>query len=132
MAGLGTILKRTFFWSYERGTWQYDLAVFVILIFVLLTPPRWFHDEPTVGVSANTPGQVALVAGSEKSNQQTYRVDARVLAPPEQTPALQNELHNALKRALPELHNGRFSITKIEPVRDEQGTVIAYQVEIHH
>jgi hypothetical protein len=131
MAGIGTVLKRTFFWSYERGTWQYDVAVVIILIFVLLTPPGWFHDEPTVGVPAASP-QVALVAGSEKTDRQTYRVDARALAPPEQTPALQNDLHNALKKALPELRNGRFSITKIEPVRDEQGGVIAYQVEIHH
>jgi hypothetical protein len=131
MAGLGAVLKRTFFWSYERGTWQYDVAVGLILIFVLLTPPGWFHDEPTVG-APSAAGQVALVAGSEKSDRQTYRVDARVLAPPEQTPALQNDLHNALKKALPDLRNGRFSITKIEPVRNEQGTVIAYQVEIHH
>ena len=131
MAGIGTVLKRTFFWSYERGTWQYDVAVVIILIFVLLTPPGWFHDEPTVGVPAAA-HQVALVAGSEKTDRQTYRVDARALAPPEQTPALQNDLHNALKKALPELRNGRFSITKIEPVRDEQGAVIAYQVEIHH
>ena len=130
MAGLGTILKRTFFWSYERGTWQYDIAVAIILIFVFL-PRGWFHDEPSVGLSVTAPGEVALVAGTEKSELQTYRVDARVLAPPEQTPALQNELHTALRKALPDLRNGRFSITKIEPVRDEQGTVIAYQVEIH-
>ncbi len=130
MAGLGTILKRTFFWSYERGTWQYDIAVALILIFVFL-PRGWFHDEPTVGLSPNIPGQISLVAGSEKGDRQTYRVDARVLAPPEQTPALQNELHRALRKALPDLSNGRFSITNIEPVRDEQGTVIAYQVEIH-
>ena len=129
MAGLGTILKRTFFWSYDRGAWQYDIAVAIILIFVFL-PRGWFHDEPTVG-APSAAGQVALVAGSEKSDRQTYRVDARVLAPPEQTPALQNELHNALKKALPDLRNGRFSITNIEAVRDEQGTVIAYQVEIH-
>jgi hypothetical protein len=83
-----------------------------------------------VGLPAAS-GQVALVAGSERDERQTYRVDARVLAPPEQTPALQNDLHNALKKALPDLGNGRFSITKIEPVRDEAGTVIAYQVEIH-
>ena len=76
-------------------------------------------------------GQVALVAGSERDARQTYRVDARVMAPPEQTPALQNDLHNALQKALPDLRNGRFSITKIEPVRDEAGTVIAYQVEVH-
>lgn len=130
MASLGTILRRTFFWSYERGTWQYDIAVVIILIFVFL-PRGWFHDEPSVGLSASAPGEVALVTGTEKSEVQTYRIDARVLAPPEQTPALQNELHSALRKALPDLRNGRFSITKIEPVRDEQGTVIAYQVEIH-
>ena len=130
MASLKTILSRTFFWSYERGTWQYDVAVILILIFVLATPPRWFHDEPQVGLPASA-GQVALVAGTESDARQTYRVDARVLAPPEKTPALQNDLHNALKKALPDLRNGRFSITNIDPVRDEDGTVIAYQVEIH-
>jgi hypothetical protein len=130
MASLKHILARTFFWSYDRGTWQYDVAVIIILIFVLLTPPRWFHDEPQVGMPTSA-GHVDLVAGSEHDQHQTYRVDARVLAPPEQTPALQNDLHNALKKALPDLRNGRFEITRIEPVRDEQGTVIAYQVEIH-
>jgi hypothetical protein len=129
MASLKTILARTFFWSYERGTWQYDLAVIVIVIFVLATPPKWFRDEPQVGMPT-TAGQVALVAGTDHDERQTYRVDARVLAPPEKTPALQNDLHNALKKALPGLRNGRFSITNIEPVRDEAGTVIAYQVEI--
>ena len=33
MASLGQILSRTFLWCYERGTWQYDIAVAVILIF---------------------------------------------------------------------------------------------------
>jgi hypothetical protein len=129
MASVKTILARTFFWSYERGTWQYDLAVIVILIFVLGTPPRWFHDEPQVGLPTS-PSQVELVAGTESDPEQTYRIDARVLAPPEQTPALQSDLHNALKKALPKLRDGRFSILKIDPVRDEDGNVIAYQVEI--
>src|ERR1700681_4842418 len=128
MASLGTILKRTFFCSYERGAWQYDVAVVVILIFVLLTPRSWFHDLPQVGLPG-APGQVKML--SEDGHRQVYRVDARVLAPPEQPPALQNDLHNALKKALPDLSNGRFSIVRIQPVRDDAGTVIAYQVEIH-
>jgi hypothetical protein len=131
MASLGTILKRTFFWSYERGTWQYDVAVVVILIFVLLTPRSWFHDLPQVGLP-DTPGQVKMLSDSDQGHRQIYRVDARVLAPPEKTPALQNDLHNALKKALPDLSNGRFSITNIEPVRDDKGTVVAYEVEIRH
>jgi hypothetical protein len=129
MAALGRILTRTFLWSYERGTWQYDVAVIVILIFVLLTPRAWFRDQPQVGMPA-TSAQVQLF--SDDGRRQVYRVDARVLAPPEQTPALQNDLHNALQKALPDLRNGRFSIARIEPVRDETGTVIAYQVEIRH
>ena len=35
-----------------------------------------------------------------------------------------------IKEALPDLHKGNFSILKIEPERDEQGTAIAYHVEI--
>ena len=129
MAGLGRILSRTFFWSYERGTWQYDIAVGLIVIFVLATPRGWFRDQPQVGVPAAS-DQVQLILFSDDGHRQEYRVDARVLAPPQQTPALQNELHQALQRALPDLRNGRFSIRNIEAVRDEKGNVIAYEVEI--
>ncbi len=129
MAGLKQFLNRTFFWSYERGAWQYDVAVVLILIFVLLTPRRWFQDQPQVGIP-DASERVQLILFSDGGHRQEYRVDARVLAPPERTPALQNDLHQALQRALPDLRNGRFSISNIEAVRDEKGTVIAYQVEI--
>lgn len=128
MASLGKILSKTFFWSYERGTWQYDLAVILIVVFVLATPRRWFHDKPQSGGPA-APGQVELI--SKEGNRLTYRVDARILAPPTRL-ALQTDLHTALQEALPELHNGNFSIAKIEPLRDEQGMVTAYQVEVRH
>jgi hypothetical protein len=128
MASLRQVLSRTFFWSYERGTWQYDLAVVAILVFVLATPRAWFQDQPQVGVPA-APGQVQLV--KDDGRQQIYRVDARLLAPPVQTPALENDLHNALQKSLPSLRYGRFAIAKIEAERDAQGTVIAYQVEVH-
>ena len=127
MASLGQILSRTFFWSYERGTWQFDLAVILILVFVLATPRNWFHDKPESGGPV-APGQILKI--SQEGNHATYRVDVRVLAPPTKL-ALQNDLHTALQEALPELHKGNFSIGKIEPLRDDQGDVIAYQVEIH-
>jgi len=111
MASLGQILSRTLFWSYERGTWQYDLAVILILVFVLLTPRDWFHDKPQSGAPV-TPGQVQLI--SKEGNRLKYRVDARILAPPTKL-ALQNDLHTALQEALPELcppvhPDGRFRL----------------------
>ena len=129
MADLGAILYRTFFWSYERGSWQYDVAVILIVLFVLATPAKWFHDQPQVGTPANS-SQVELLRKSGED--ETYRVDARLLAPPERTPQLQNDLHNALQKANPDLSDGRFAISRIEPVRDENGNVVAYQVQVRH
>jgi hypothetical protein len=129
MAGIGQIFSRTFFWTYERGTWQYDVAVVLILIFVLLTPRAWFHEQPQLGINA-IPGEVKQLSSGADSD--LYRVDARLLAPPVQTPALENGLHNALTTTLPELRNRRFSISRIEAVRDAGGTVIAYDVEVRH
>lgn len=129
MAGIGQILNRTFFWAYERGTWQYDVAVALILVFVLGTPTRWFHDQPQVGMPANSE-QVERLPND--GDMEVYRVDARVLAPPERTPALSNQLHNALQKARLDLRDGGFAISKIEPVRNENGNVTAYQVEIRH
>jgi hypothetical protein len=128
MAGIGQFLYRTFFWSYERGSWQYDVAVILILVFVF-TPKSWFHDQPQVGLPANST-QVELLSKSGET--EIYRVDSRVLAMPTRTPALQNDLHNALQKSGPGLQDGRFAIGKIEPLRDANGNVIAYQVEIKH
>jgi hypothetical protein len=128
MSGIGQFFYRTFFWSYERGSWQYDIAVILILFFVF-SPKSWFHDQPQVGLPVNST-QVELV--SKLGEVEVYRIDSRVLAPPERTPALQNELHNALQKAGAGLQDGRFSIGKIEALRDASGNVIAYQVEIKH
>jgi hypothetical protein len=128
MAGIGQFFYRTFFWSYERGSWQYDIAVILILFFVF-SPKTWFHDQPQVGLPVNST-QVELLSKSGET--EIYKVDSRVLAPPTRTPALQNDLHNALQNAGAGLQDGRFAIGKIEPVRDASGNVIAYQVEIKH
>jgi hypothetical protein len=40
-----TTLKKTLFWSYERGSWQYDIMCVVILAFIILAPNRVFEDR---------------------------------------------------------------------------------------
>src|SRR5262245_43463603 len=35
-------LKKVLFWSYERGSWQYDVMCVLILAFILFTPNRIF------------------------------------------------------------------------------------------
>ena len=127
MAVGGQFLSRLFFWSFERGSWQYDLAVIGILIFVFFMPRRWLRDQPEAPLPQQSQQIEPLPSTGSES---VYRIDARVLTPPEQMPQLQNELHRALQKALPDLQNGRFEILKIEAQRDEHGTVVAYQVTL--
>jgi len=114
MAGLKRILSRTFFWSYERGTWQYDVAVALVLVFVLLTPRGWFRDQPQVGLPAAS-DQVQLVLFSDDGHRQEYRVDARVLAPPEQTPLCRTNCTRLYSALSPICATADSSIAKSKP-----------------
>jgi CDP-diacylglycerol--glycerol-3-phosphate 3-phosphatidyltransferase len=38
------VIWRGLFWTYERGSWQYDIMVLLILGFIWLTPPGWLGD----------------------------------------------------------------------------------------
>ena len=38
------------FWTHERATWQYDVMVVAILVFVWLTPPDWLADPTASGM----------------------------------------------------------------------------------
>jgi hypothetical protein len=46
MSSLGTGIKRSILWDFPRASWQYDVMVAVILIFVFATPRDWFRDQP--------------------------------------------------------------------------------------
>jgi phosphatidylglycerophosphate synthase len=52
------ILWRGAFWTYDRGTWQYDVMVIVALAFIFLTSPAWLRD-PTA-MQAHSPLQYLL------------------------------------------------------------------------
>ena len=47
MRTLWRAIVRVLFWSYERGTRQYDLAVAGIVLFVLFSPVRSLQTMPT-------------------------------------------------------------------------------------
>jgi hypothetical protein len=38
-------LKKVLFWSYDRGTWQYDVMCVLILAFIFFTPGDWFKTR---------------------------------------------------------------------------------------
>ena len=39
-------IKRFILWDFPRGSWQYDVMVGLILIFIFVTPKTIFRDQP--------------------------------------------------------------------------------------
>ncbi len=126
-------IMSTVFWSYERGSWPYDILVVAILVFVLATPRSWFRDEPNEGLVATS--SVHLVSTDEGSRTRTYRLDASVLSRDKRTtrptPELEREAHDILGRTVVDLRDRTFQVVRIEPALADDGSVLYYDVIVH-
>jgi hypothetical protein len=131
MRTIWRILVRTVFWSFERGTWPYDIAVVVIVIFVLFSPRSWFHDQPPLGPGPD-PAMVQLRDADLSRGTRTYRVSAKLLPSSTKVPEseLEHELHEAVRQNVETLQKSRFEIVRIAPVRADNGSIAYYDVSI--
>ncbi len=129
-------IRGTLFWSYDRGSWPYDVMVVAILIFVLLTPRKWFNDQPAAASASASPieAMIQLVAQDDAAHTRTYRLSANVLPPNKRaqkaTPELEEETHEILGRTVDELKGRTFQVRQIDPVRGENGAIQYYDVAL--
>jgi hypothetical protein len=123
----------TIFWSYERGSWPYDLMVVAILLFVLFTPRSWFHDQPQ-SIPSEDSG-VQLISQDPGARTRTYRLDAKLLAPQKRasktTPELERETHDILSRNVDDLNGRTFQVLQISALRNDDGSIQSYDVTVH-
>jgi len=132
MGKLWRRLKGTIFWSYERGSWPYDVMVIAIVLFVLATPRGWFHDQPfSAGVSS---ADIEIVGENQSAHTRTFRLDSKILPPdkrtPRATPELERETHDILGRAIDDLKGQTFQVLRIDPVKGDDGSVLYYDVTV--
>ncbi len=118
------VVVRSVFWSYERGSWQYDLIVLAILAFIFLTPSSWFSDRPTLQLTALRHNQGLVEVGRGKSGWH-YLVDARLvesLAPQKPEDAVREILRRRLQKP--------FTIKSFDVVRDKNNVLLGYAVVV--
>ncbi|MGH9865538.1 MAG: hypothetical protein ACRD4H_09020 [Candidatus Acidiferrales bacterium] len=126
----------TIFWSYERGSWPYDVMVILIVLFVLFTPGKWFHDQPINNGAGNS--GVMLIAQDETTHTETYRIDSKLFATSpasrnkdqEKGPELERKTHEILSQSVDELKAQTFQIRSIEPIRGADNSILYYQVDV--
>ncbi len=116
---VGRTLKGLLLWNYDRGSWQYDLMVVLILAFVFLIPARYFHDRPVFNPNLM---QDVVQMGAEADGTQYYRVSADLLS------LHDNDPRQAAEAVFSDNIDHPFEITRIEPVKDSDGVVVWYDV----
>lgn len=97
-------LKRFFFWSYERGSWQYDVLCGLILAFIFFGPNQIFHSADG---ETSAPRRVAVQ-------------EVGLLEP--------HEYEEKISEYLSRKDNRKVRATSIEPLFDSDGKLKIYLV----
>ncbi len=100
-----SIGKRLLFWDFARASWQYDIAVGLILLFLFATPRDWFHDQPKAS-------SIVLMSSLRSVNRVFIATDLLSDTPDRQRPARAAQL-------IRERTGKSWRVTRVEPIRDE-------------
>jgi hypothetical protein len=117
------VVTRSIFWSYSRGSWQYDLIVIAILSFIFLSPRTWFNDRPTLQLT-DLRHQQGIVEMGRVNKDVRYLVDARLVDSLDQKP------EDAIPVILRQHIQKPFSVKTIDAVRDRHQVILGYTVVV--
>ena len=109
-----SFIKKMFFWSYGRSTWQYDVLCALILVFIFLTPKGWFES-----------GERAHWAKHQKASTAVTRllIEPDKVSMKSGTPDLERRVQELTGRADARIKEAR-------PVKNDAGQIVAYEVDI--
>jgi hypothetical protein len=120
MSGMNDVI----FWSYARGTLQYDILCALILIFIFATPRQLFQDWTAI----SNPHQFAfgeeVVNTFDQHGNPVFNISAELVPASPDASAVKNAALTHLQKAL----NKQVSIANIKPILDENGQTIGYSV----
>jgi hypothetical protein len=115
------MLKRFILWDFKRGSWQYDVMVGIILIFIFATPREWFRDGPRLP-------QAKGIAMLPENGGWAFFVDPKQLG---------DTAENQRSARLTELvqtaaGDRKLTVTRVEPILDSDGELQTYMVFARH
>jgi len=93
--GFKSILKSYFYWTYQRGSFHYDVMVTLILLFIFVAPHFWnFGDRPSTEPGPSHP----IIVNSGHGRDVIITVDAADVNAP--AGASDSQVKRALRHAI--------------------------------
>jgi hypothetical protein len=123
---MGKLLRSYFFWTYERGSFHFDVMVTLILIFLFVSPHYInFKDRPVETVALHGSEVLVKEAGRDgASSVFLFQIRSDQAGGPTDTQT-DDERKEAILR-LVEPISGEVTVQRDEPVLDAHGKVVAY------
>jgi hypothetical protein len=118
---MNKVLKSYFYWTYQRGSFHYDVMVTLILLFIFVTPqiPGWHYgDKPT---SAAGPAHPIQVIGDGMRGV-IVTVQASDVSIPQG--ASDSEVKKTLRQAIEPVTGDAVFVERWETVKDDQGDLV--------
>lgn len=121
------LLRSYIFWSYERGSFHYDVMVTLILLFLFISPHLIdFHDRPIPEVPKRASEVLVRNAGPEGAGHRfVYEIRADDLPGSHSAAELQAQISQTVHTIAGDAH-----IEEIKPVADPRGRIVAYDATI--
>jgi hypothetical protein len=121
--GVNTIwrtVRSYILWSYERGTFHYDVMVTLILLFVFFTP-YWinYNDKPI----ERNPHPTGVSVLPDTQGGFLYQIEGSAV-----TGRQDAEIRDQLLAIIEPIAGGAVSITRYQAVRDSKGRILTYKV----
>lgn len=124
---MGKILRSYLFWTYERGSFHYDIMVTLILLFLFVSP-RFidYKDKPVETVALQSSEVLVKTTGVNRENNDEGAAFVYQIRAEDLTGATTESDRRAAILQLIEPISGEVTLERYEPVRDAQGKIIAY------
>ncbi len=121
------ILRRYIFWTYERGSFHYDVMVTLILLFLFISPLFIdFNDRPVAVVPLHSS---EVLIKEQGSNQSSARFIYEIRAEDLHGASTDAEIRAAILNVVQPIA-GDVTVQTYTPVLDAKGKTIAYDATI--
>ena len=123
---MNRILKSYFYWTYQRGSFHYDVMVTLILAFIFIAPHFWdFGDKPSMLDFPTHP----MTVTSDGGRGMIITIQASDV--PARTGAPDSEVKSALRTAIEPVAGDAVFVERWVLERDSQGNPVSWKVWAH-
>ncbi len=117
-------LSQIIFWSYQRGTLQYDILCALILLFIFLTPSKYFQDWPVISNPHQFTFGEQIVNTYDQHGNPVLNISTQLVPANQDTSAVKSAALTQLQKTL----NKPVTIADIKPILGENGETIGYSI----